>query len=96
MWWKKVEVDGCRYVKLSYDWENKDKFVVQVEDSNYTPSELIEYIPFVSNTSDTNPSSWSNKKILFYGDSITQPLINYMSSDLSIETGKGLKTKGYV
>lgn len=95
VWWQKVAVDGCRYVKLCYDWENKDKFVVQVENSNYIPNELTAYVPFIKNTSDTNPSAWSNKKILFAGDSITRPLINDYSSDQPIETDKGLAKKGY-
>lgn len=47
--------------------------MVQVEPSSYVPHEIVEYIPFEDKIADELQSSWNGKRILFAGDSITQP-----------------------
>ena len=54
--------------------------MVQVEPPNFTPTEVVSYVPFEKMAKNEPKLGWNEKKILFAGDSITRPLIMQYSS----------------
>ena len=102
-WWTQVSADACEYVKLTYAYQDEvnnidmsSLFMVQVEPPNFTPTEVVSYVPFKTMPKNEPGSRWNGKKILFAGDSITRPLITQYSSSQPISSTTGLAKKGYV
>ena len=103
-WWTQISDDNCEYVRLIYAYQDEiahadmsSYFMVQVESSDYIPHEIVEYVPFANKIADIQQSSWNGKKILFAGDSITQPSQTGYSSTDYVNMSKGeFSNKTYV
>lgn len=101
-WWTKISADACEYVKLTYAYQDEvnhadlsSQFMVQVEPPNFTPTEVVDYVPFEKMSENEPVTEWNVKRVLFAGDSITRPLIKQYSSDVSVASDAGLAKKGY-